>query len=779
MDENPVLAQADQTSNGQYTLTVASANGCTSVFTMTVSGILPPAATPTINAPDICAGEDFVLSTSADGVLYEWIGPNGDSPGTLAMPGLTTTVGTTTLDPNNANYLEGNWSVRVTDANGCVAISNPVNVRISPVPVVTASNTGEYCPGESVRLEASAGVLPLGGTDTLTFIWYDADPSVGGLTPLFFGPIYEPGVLPEGQTTFYVIANLNGCISAPASTVVTVYEQLVLTNVSGAGTYCENQDINLGALVRNAAGDLQAGATYTWTGPNGFSFSGTTGADGFAHAPLDARLTAPGTYTINALSVDGCPIAAASVIIDVTPAPDTPVLTVDDQSICEDEDFILSTTAFSGTGQVEYTWTFDDGSGPVVIATTNQPSLVIRNATVAQTGIYSVQVVVDFCPSFASNQELVTVFGALTVVNATNSTTATMPACEGDFVRLETPLIPGATYEWFGPGNFTSDLPSPLVGPMTVDNAGQYMVAVTLNGCAAVISDPTEVFVQPMPEVPTITNSGAVCEGGSITLSVSSNLSTDTINRSFEWYRASDNMLMGITSEPEFTLDNLLRDDSGEYYVVYTLGSCRTEASMPTTIQVDFVPGNSANAGLDTDYCAVLSINLDAEVPTIGTGHWTTLTGATISNPEVTNTEVIDLIEGENVFVWTLSNGACTNYDSDTVSITISNVPTDVADAGDDISLCGLENTTLSALRPVFAAGVWTQSSTQAGQGVTIVDPDSAFTRLEGLEVGNDYTFIWSLTDGVCADYARDTVTVSVFDSPTERAFIVDETLYS
>jgi len=775
--ENPVLAQADETYNGPYTLAVTSANGCVTTTTFAVSGLLPPAEVPTIDAPSVCVGEDLVLTTSTAGVRFEWIGPLGASPSTLALPGMTTNNGTTTLDVSHPSYLSGDWQVRVTDVNGCVSISEAIAVRISITPTVTASNTGAYCAGESAELIATAGVLPLGQGDTLTYAWYEADPSMGGLTPIAFGPNYTAGVLPEGQTTFWVTASLNGCTSTPATTVVMVNETPVLENLIGGGSYCEGDLITLSAdqLIATTS-EMQ----YTWTGPSGFSFSSSAAAGTPLSTDLTVDMTRAGTYTLTAATAEGCAAEPQSVLIEVLPIPETPTLTTSASVLCEGEDFLLTASQYTGTQSVSYVWTFDDGVvGPNVIATTQQPTYVVRNATVAQDGIYSVQVQLDGCPSFTSNEVPVTVFGSLTPMPTSNSTTAVDPACEGDIVRLNIQLIPGAMYEWYGPNNFRSQLPSPIVGPVSNASAGEYFATVTLNGCAAVVSQTTEVFVLPMPETPTINNDGPVCEGGDITLSVTSNLIPTTVNRSFEWYRASDNALLATTTDPNYTLTALDRTATGDYYVIMNLGACRTPISVTTPVQVDFIPANLADAGEDRNLCAVQTINLDAEIPTIGTGQWTSLTGNTVSNPDLYDSEVIDLIEGENIFVWTLSNGACMDYDADTVVFTISSVPVDVAYAGEDVTICGPNNASISALSPTRASGEWTQTLAQASRGVTITEPDSANTTLGGLEVGSMYTFFWTLSDGVCEEFAQDTVIVTISDSPGERALVVAETYYS
>ena len=220
-------------------------------------------------------------------------------------------------------------------------------------------------------------------------------------------------------------------------------------------------------------------------------------------------------------------------------------------------------------------------------------------------------------------------------------------------------------------------------------------------------------------------------------------------------------------------------NETGDYYVVMTVGDCSAEPSEFTPVQVDFVPPNEADAGQDVEICATTVYHLDGEFPTIGTGFWTSPTGATISNPELHDTEVIDLDQGDNIFIWTLSNGACENYDADTVIVTVTLIPSDIAYAGEDFSVCGDSGSSLSANVPTTATGLWTQSPVQASLGVVIVDPTSPTSDIEGMMEGNTYLFTWSLSQGVCEEFANDEVMVTVFEAPTVSAFVPEHHVYT
>ncbi len=448
--------------------------------------------------------------------------------------------------------------------------------------------------------------------------------------------------------------------------------------------------------------------------------------------------------------------------------------------LCEGELLELNSTTFTGT-PVVYEWFFEDGNGVVtLLGTTDLPTFFVDNVSGLNSGVYTVQVTVDACVSQPSNAQDVLVFGNVAPPQAANTTSVNTPACEGSAVNLSIPIIIGATYEWFGPNGFNSTLPNPVISNISLDDAGEYYAIVELNGCASVISISTEVFVQETMDSPTIVNNGPWCEGGDVVVSVSSPLVLPPgVNVTFDWYATDGNVLIGTTTDPEITITGLNAANSGDYYMIMTVGDCETPLSSFTSIQIDAIPANEADAGPDLSICASTIVELDGEQPSVGSGFWTSPTGATISNPEMPHAEAIDLEEGDNMFVWTLSNGACENYDADTAIVTVSLNPIDVAFAGNDFDVCGNTTVELQAAIPQLAAGIWSQTQAQASLGVIIVDPENPNSTIDGLIIGNEYMFTWTLSQGVCEAFATDEVIVRVNEAPLLNAFVFESEIYT
>jgi hypothetical protein len=103
-------------SNGQYFVTVEDANGCVGTSAIANITVQPnPEPIVTANGPLVfCEGENVLLSTAANQGGYLWEGTNGTNPTTVVWD-------------------SGDYFVTVTNAFGCVGISNSVTVDVTPM----------------------------------------------------------------------------------------------------------------------------------------------------------------------------------------------------------------------------------------------------------------------------------------------------------------------------------------------------------------------------------------------------------------------------------------------------------------------------------------------------------------------------------------------------------------------------------------------------------------------------------------------------------------------
>ncbi len=828
--QNPVVFNVLGTTT--YELTVVSANGCISnpVATTTVIVNTPELATNTVDY-EICEGEvipageglyaecvvaegvitsDTVTLVFDDDIFVD--GNDYASNGTLVLndPGTAANIAITDVTLEMYFRLEGascesDIDFRVTDPTGnvteyigqvaptCMGTSG-TNVGINgdylvtiqiPAAGLAGNNTGDWTvefkdsndQNTSTEYTLRYGILRYIANDGMnilgTVTWWDA--STGGNILAIDAPYAPAGTenLVPGTYTFWAeCGDPADCPSEGRVPVNLIVNPAPATPVIAANTpICNGADLELST---SATCD-----TYYWIGPGGSSeqtlsnplLTTTTGS---TVIPVTDDAYEGGTWYVICEDASGCTAESATVdvTIDMLAAPIVTNTTAMEQ-VCEGEtvQFFTETPdpAYSGA-IVTFEW-FVNGQPWIM----NGNPVTAQNPTIdpaspADNGEYVVIATIDGCQSVPSTPTMVTV----TPAPDTPVATATSPVCEGEPIQLNTPFIPGATYEWVGPAGFTSNLSNPFIPVSTTSNAGEYFVYITIDGCASELSAPVVVVVNSIPANPTAINTSPACVGEEVELIVT----TTTPGAVYTWYDAATNLPVGMGET--LTLSNVTLADQGDYYVVADLSGCMSEsgaAVSTTTVVVNDIPGNQADAGEDIEVCGGTTAELDAVVPSVGTGSWSSPTGGTITNPDQASTDVLDLQEGVNVFVWTISNGACNGTDTDTVMVVVEEIAVDVAFAGVNQELCASEGTILSATAPTTSGvvGTWSQSTQQANLGIIIDNPNDPATTISGIPAGTvpsqTLTFTWTLSNGVCGEFSTDEVIVVNYFQPDDDAF--------
>ncbi len=153
---------------------------------------------------------------------------------------------------------------------------------------------------------------------------------------------------------------------------------------------------------------------------------------------------------------------------------------------------------------------------------------------------------------------------------------------------------------------------------------------------------------------------------------------------------------------------------------------------------------STANAGINNAVCAD-SFQLNANIPYIGTGAWSIVSGSGVFENQNSNTTMIrQMAQGNNNYKWTITNGTCTS--SSIVSIT-NNQPS-AADAGFDATTCE-DTLVLTPSVPTFGTGEW---SVYSGSG--------KFSGNLVYDLGrDDNRLIYTIRNAGC--YTRDTITIT------------------
>lgn len=651
--QNPSIGSVTLLAAGTYTLTV-SVGTCSSAAGTTVVVINP---TPTITAANngpLCVGATLNLTASnVAGATYSWTGPSAFSS-SLQNP----SIGGVTL----ANA--GTYSVTAT-LNGCTSAIQTTTVVINPIPATpTAGSNSPVCTGTTINLTTP---LVAGATYSWTgpsaFTSSLQNPTIAGATAVNAG-------------TYSVTVAVNGCVSAAGTTTVVINPTPAAPTASSNSPICEFTQLDLTA-------SLVAGATYSWTGPGGFTSS--------VQNPSIPGITiaGAGTYSVT-VTVTGCTSVAGTTNVVINPAPSVPVAG-NSSPVCDGQNINLTASAIAGA---TYSWT-----GPVGYTSSLQ-NPVIAGATSANAGTYYVTATVAGCTGLADSTVVIVNANPIAPTLSSNS-----PVCTGDSILLFASTVAGATYSWTGPGGFTSMLQNPFIANALLANAGTYDVLVSAAGCPSTSTSSIVITVNATPSTPITGNNGPLCEGSTLNLTAS-----NIPGATYSWTGP-----LGFTASTQNTsVSSVTTANAGVYSVTASANGCTSIAG--TTVVID-APA-LANAGGDQTVCAnnaVVSISGSVSGGSI-TGIWTS-SGSGIFSPSATSLtatytpSAADTAAGTITLTLTsTNNGACPPSVS-SLNVTITDAPT--VNAGTDVSVCANNaNVVLNGQITTATGGIWTSSGT-------------------------------------------------------------------
>ncbi|MGZ4086575.1 MAG: PKD domain-containing protein, partial [Bacteroidia bacterium] len=274
--QNPSITTVSALAGGLYTL-VATVGTCSASTTGSIT--VNPLPTPNIvsNSP-VCIGNPINF-TGSGGVAYAWSGPGGYTDASqnpvIAASALSNT---------------GNYTLTVTDANGCVnTIVKPVTVNPQPI-VAAVGNT--VCENSNASLSASGGV---------SYAWSGP----GGFTSAVQNPFIAGTTMASAGQYVVVVTDVNTCTNTAVANLI--------INPAPTPSIVTNSPICINNVLSLAA---SGGLSYAWTGPNGFISA--------AQNPtiMANSLSVGGIYSVTATDSKGCTATIGSTtVINPNPVP--------------------------------------------------------------------------------------------------------------------------------------------------------------------------------------------------------------------------------------------------------------------------------------------------------------------------------------------------------------------------------------------------------------------------------------------------------------------------
>jgi len=307
------------TSTTVYSVTITDAASATASTTATVT--VNPSVTVTITAGSInCFGGTTTATAAATG----------------GSPGFTYSWSNGEINASASNLSSGNYSVTVTDSQGCTSTAS---ISITEPPALTASVAvnNSSCSGAN----GSATVSVSGGTPGYTYNWSNSQ-TTSMITALAAG------------SYSVTITDANGCTQTDVATISTLSGPTV--TVTSTNVNCNGQ--NTGTATAVSSGGTSP-YTYLWSN---------------AQANATATNLWAGTYTVTVSDANNC--SSVQTVTITEPSAMGLVVTANNAA-CQTSTGDATVTATGGTGAYTYSWS---------------NSQVGQTATGLSAGVYTVTV---------------------------------------------------------------------------------------------------------------------------------------------------------------------------------------------------------------------------------------------------------------------------------------------------------------------------------------------------------------------------------------------------
>jgi gliding motility-associated-like protein len=432
-------------SAGLYSMIVTDGNGCTISDTGNVVESASLSLTVSQNQT-ACNGETIGIYANVNNgtppYTYSWTGAGSG----LAGPGIHNLLFTnTTTNPETQTF-----SVSVTDANNCPAVTEEFSITVLPK-ISIIVNDNNVCFGQNVTLTASAS----GGDGApYEFSWVTNPPQ----TQTGSSSTISIPVLSMNPQSYNLLVS-DGCSTSEMTIVEVIPNPIPDATINAINKEgCED-------LVVQFLGNAGVGVTginYEWNfGDGSIGFGENTlhiySVDSLLSDTFDVQLIVTSNF--------GCKDTAVyNDYIIVFPLPIITLLS--NSPVCEGDTVVVSATTANVTS---YSW-----SGPNGYTSGNQ-NLILQNASFSASGNY-ILTVVDNNNCLNTDSTSITI-STSPIADAGQE----VEICPGDEITLT--ASGGTTYYWTPLNNITgANTFNPLVKP---DQSQTYTVVVTdNNGCS-------------------------------------------------------------------------------------------------------------------------------------------------------------------------------------------------------------------------------------------------------------------------------------------------------
>ncbi len=641
---------------GSYTHRFTSVGGCDSIVTLVLTVNPQPVITGVTPTNPTCLGNN----------------------GSLALNGLTANITYTVGYTRSGTPTTG--LILTASASGVLTIPNLISGTYTSITVTlglcTATNAGPYVlsntgtPAQPVPTSNSpvceGGTLSL-STATVTggtYLWNGPN----GFTSTSATPSI-PNVTTAATGTYSVVITVSGCPSPAGTTAVTINPLPAKPTATSGSPFCEGGTITLFAST-------VAGASYSWTGPGGFT------ANTQNPTRTGATVAMSGYYKVTA-TIGSCVSLPDSVLVTVNARPATPAIT-GNSPVCTGDTIKLAVT--SPLTGATYTW-----SGPNSY-TAMAPNVSIV-ASAATAGTYSVTATLNGCTSVTPATINIVVNPRPVITGTSPSNPTTCSGINGSITMNG--LTSGTTYTITYTRNGapqTASITAGAAGSLVLSGltAGTYNITgVTASGCTSLPVGSFTLTDPAAPAAPTASSNSPVCEGGTLQLNVSG-----VSGATFLW----NGPLSFTSTSASPSIPNVTTAANGNYTVTQTLNGCTSPATTIAVI-INPRPATPTITG-NSPVCSGDTIKLAVTNPVTGvTYNWS---GPNSYNATATNVNIVASAATAGTYSVSATLNGCTSSTAGTINVIVNPRPTVTGTSSSNPTTCSGSNgsITLSGLTP-------------------------------------------------------------------------------
>ncbi|REJ63930.1 MAG: hypothetical protein DWQ21_01505 [Bacteroidetes bacterium] len=369
---------------GNYAVTVTNSDGCsaTSAATAIASSTITTPSITSSGSTTICSGSDVTLSVPTGYASYSW--SDGSTTNSI-------TTGTA-----------GNYSITVTNADGCSTTTSAtaVTVNTPPSATITSTGTGSICSGASETLTATAGMS--------SYQWYANGTAITGAT----NATYTANA--AGNYSVSVV-DANGCSDISSNYGIT------------------NAAAPVATITNSGSSVLCAGDSTTLSAPSGMSsYLWSTG-----DTTQNISAMGAGNFTVTVTNANGCSATSATTSITASQITAPTVTSSGALEFCDGGSVSLAVPM----GYSSFMWNNGSGFSQIVVSTSGDYYAQVMNS--------------DGC-SISSDTVTVTVFPTPptpSISYTANDTLMTSSEANGNQWYFNGNLMPGETNQTLRPLN--------------------------------------------------------------------------------------------------------------------------------------------------------------------------------------------------------------------------------------------------------------------------------------------------------------------------------------